>query len=56
MSAANAGATAPRPIEPVEKSNQSGFFTRLGYAWRPPSDRYARRPSGGISPRRAWIA
>jgi hypothetical protein len=56
MRAAKAGATAPRPIDPVEKSNQSGFFARLGYAWRPPSDRYARRLPGGRSPRRTWMA
>jgi hypothetical protein len=56
MRAAKPGATAPSPIDPVEKSNQSGFFARLGYAWSPPRDRYTWRPSGGRSPRRTWIA
>ena len=30
VAAANRGATAPRPTEPVEKSNTSGSFVRDG--------------------------
>ena len=37
--AANSGAAAPRPTEPVEKSTASGSLVRLGYDCRPPNAR-----------------
>ena len=37
--AANSGAAAPSPTDPVEKSGPSGSLVRLGYACRPPKAR-----------------
>ena len=39
VAAANSGAAAPRPTEPVEKSGRSRYLVRLGYACSPPNAR-----------------
>ncbi len=56
VTAANSGAAAPRPTEPVEKSTPSGSFVRDGYDCNPPRARSLVRYDRSRLPSRYWMA